>query len=72
MLNFAIVLYSITVCIPISMCILSFICKEEMGTETQAILQPGELCIFLYYLSFKGMLVIMINACHAVPDTAMD
>ena len=41
--------------------------------DTQAALQPGELCIFLLFILFcKGILIVMINVCRAVHNTAMD
>ena len=50
------------------MCILSFICEEENGYgDTGHFTAWGTLYFPIYFISsFKGMLVIMINACAAL------
>ena len=43
----------------------SICCEEENGMETQALIQPGELCIFQFIYLFVQM-IFMIIMCHAV------
>ena len=55
------------------MYILSFIYEEENWYgDTGHFTAWGTLYFPILFLVCKGMLVIMINVCRAVPDTAMD